>query len=598
MIAGDLDGDAPTGRGRWRQPASLKGRMALLLGLVLIPPLLYSVYQTGSAYLAEAHEQERKAASLLDIVVAYQREVLDGTRNLLDTLVRDSSLQNDEASCNAALAAVAKQNPIYLSLAILDATGEIRCSSRPESVGVSLADRAYFRELAGGRDFVVSERLISRFNQRETIVVAEAVRNGVGGALESVVAVGLDLAVFTRAMRGIDLPDGTAVHIFDAEGMIVGGELADAGEKPDLAPAMADLRALATSPREVVELTSRDGVERLFVSAPVAEGALFAVVGFAAPPRWDWLDSKLLIGILSPTVMLALAVLAIWIASDYLVNRHIRKLVAATRAYGRGHGPIMPDTKGAPEELKELAGSFAEMAARIEHREQELRSSLEQKDLMLREIHHRVKNNLQIVTSLLRLRARSAASIEARRVMDEAQVRIRALALVHRHLYEQPAAESLRVDTFVEDLLDFLAALGTGDDRGIAFRTNLAPVEIASDQAIALALFVTEAVGNAQLHGFPGAHHAPEVRIDFTVEGDCATLVVADNGVGAGQGREDRAQALEGMGLRLMRMLAGQLGGECVIEHQAGTTVRLTFPLHDFDVFESSSEGTFEPADG
>ena len=132
MIAGDLDGDAPTGRGRWRQPASLKGRMALLLGLVLIPPLLYSVYQTGSAYLAEAHEQERKAASLLDIVVAYQREVLDGTRNLLDTLVRDSSLQNDEASCNAALAAVAKQNPIYRSLAILDATGEIRCSSRPE----------------------------------------------------------------------------------------------------------------------------------------------------------------------------------------------------------------------------------------------------------------------------------------------------------------------------------------------------------------------------------------------------------------------------------------------------------------------------------
>ncbi|MEZ5862491.1 MAG: histidine kinase dimerization/phosphoacceptor domain -containing protein, partial [Geminicoccaceae bacterium] len=392
------------------------------------------------------------------------------------------------------------------------AAGLVRCGSEPASVGVSLADRTYFKELVAGRDMVVSERIIGRLRQRETIVLAEAVRERPGGALESAVAVGLDLTVFTRTMRGMDLPDGTALYIFDAEGTIVGTEVDASVERLGSAPSKTYLRALATSPREVVQLTSRDGVERLFVSAPVAEGALFAVVGFAAPPRWDWLDGKLLIGILSPTVMLALAVLAIWIASDYLVNRHIRKLVAATRAYGRGHGPIMPDTRGAPEELKELAGSFAEMAARIEHREQELRSSLEQKDLMLREIHHRVKNNLQIVTSLLRLRARSAASIEARRVMDEAQVRIRALALVHRHLYEQPAAESLRIDTFVEDLLDFLVELGTGDDRGITFRTDLAPVEIASSQAIALALFVTEAVGNAQLHGVPGTHRAPEVR--------------------------------------------------------------------------------------
>ncbi len=570
--------------------------MALLLGLVLIPPLLYSLYQTGSAYLADEQEQARKAASLLDVVVAYQREVLDGTRGLLDTLAEDRSLQAGGPTCNKTLADVTQQNPIYLSVVILDATGLIRCSSRNDSVGISLADRGYFKELVQGEDMVVSERIIGRVGQRETIVMAEAVRDATG-VLESVIAVGLDLAVFTRTMRGMDLPNGTAVHIFDAEGTIVGTEQDESLERLGSAPSRIDLHALAGSPREVVMLAGRDNAQRLFISAPIAEGALFAVVGFAAPPRWDWLDRKLLIGVLSPTVMLALAVLAIWIASDYLVNRHIRTLVAATRAYGRGRGPLQPDTRGAPEELKELAGSFAEMAARIEHRERELRSSLEQKDMMLREIHHRVKNNLQIVTSLLRLRARSAASVEARRVMDEAQVRIRALALVHRHLYEQPAAESLQIDTFVEDLLDFLVELGTGDDRGIAFQTNLAPVEIASSQAIALALFVTEAVGNAQLHGFPGAHSAPEVRIDFAVDGDEATLEVKDNGVGFAVDGTDETDGPGGMGLRLMQMLAGQLGGQCVVEHQAGTTVGLTFPLLKSDAKEPSSEGTFDAAD-
>lgn len=569
--------------------------MALLLGLVLIPPLVYSIFQTATAYLSEGQEQATKAASLLDVVVAYQRQVLDGTQNLLDTLKHDPHVQAGGTACNDALADVTDQNPIYFSAFKLDDAGIVRCASRPASLGVSVADRGYFQELERGLDLVVSERLTARIDQRQTIVMAEAIREREGRALEAAIAVALDLAVFTRTMRGIELPNGTAVHIFDAAGMIVGAEVDDSPARLGSAPTEPNLRQLASSPREVVQLAGRDGVQRLFISAPIAKGALFALVGFAAPPPWDWLDRKLMIGVLSPTIMLALAVLAIWIASDYLVNRHIRALVAATRSYGRGRGPLLVDTEGAPRELKALAGSFASMAARIEHREQELRSSLEQKDLMLREIHHRVKNNLQIVTSLLRLRARSAASSEARRVMDEAQMRIRALALVHRHLYEQPTTESVRIDTFVEELLDFLAELGTGDGRNIAFSTNLAPVEVASDQAIALALFVTEAVGNAQLHGFPGTHAAPQVRIDFAVEGGNAVLEVKDNGVGAGgvgTGMAPDGSTVEGMGLRLMRMLAAQVGGACTFEQDKGTTVRLTFPLQFSDEMKSSDEGT------
>ena len=594
MIGADDPGASAGGRARrWRQPASLKGRMALLLGLVLIPPLIYSLFQTGSAYWAEGQEQATKAASLLDVVVAYQREVVDGARSLLDTLGKDTHLETGGTACDRALADVVEQNPVYLSVSVVDAGGIVRCGSQPAAHGISIADRGYFQELVAGRDMVVSKRLIARIGQRETIVMAEAVRRPPEGALQSAIVVALDLASFTRTMRGIDLPKGTAVHIFGAEGKIVGAELDDGAQRLGSAPMESDLRSLARSPREVAQLAGRDGVQRLFISAPIVEGALFAVVGFLAPPPWDWLDRKLLIGVLSPTIMLALAVLAIWIASDYLVNRHIRALVAATRSYGRGLGMRVPDMAGAPLELRALARSFTDMAARIEHREQELRSSLEQKDMMLREIHHRVKNNLQIVISLLRLRARTAGDGEARQVMDEVQVRIRALALVHRHLYEQPTAETVRIDVFVEELLDFLVELGTGDGRHVALCTDLAPVEVVSDQAIALALFVTEAVGNAQLHGFRGTRAEPEVRVTFTVEDDHAFLEVRDNGIGA-----DAAQGFEpaeGMGIRLMRMLAMQLGGSCSFAYEGGTIVRLSFPLHDFHGMAFSHEGTPDP---
>ncbi len=570
--------------------------MALLLGLVLIPPLLYSIFQTGSAYWIEGKEQATKAASLLDVVVAYQRQVVEGTRSLLDTLSRDAHLQAGGAACDQALAEVVEQNPIYLSVAVVDAAGIVRCGSRPEARGISLADRGYFQELVAGGDMVVSKRLIARIGRSETIVMAEAIRPREGGTLRSAIVVALDLANFTRTMRGIPLPEGTAVHIFDAAGKVVGAELDDGAQRLGSAPTEADLQILTQSPREVVQLPGRDGVARLFISAPIVEGALFAVVGFPAPPPWDWLDRKLLMGVLSPTIMLALAVLAIWIASDYLVNRHIRALVSATRSYGRGLGMRVPDMAGAPLELRALARSFTDMAARIEHREQELRSSLEQKDMMLREIHHRVKNNLQIVISLLRLRARTATSGEARQVMDEVQVRIRALALVHRHLYEQPTAETVRIDVFVEELLDFLAELGTGDGRHVALSTGLAPIEVASDQAIALALFVTEAVGNAQLHGFRGVHADPEVRVTFSIEGDHAVLEVRDNGIGAGAG--PGLEPSFGMGVRLMRMLADQLGGTCSFEQGTGTIVRLRFPLHDFARVAFSDEGTPGPVAG
>jgi two-component sensor histidine kinase len=325
-------------------------------------------------------------------------------------------------------------------------------------------------------------------------------------------------------------------------------------------------------------------------------------------PRWTWLGRELVLGLLVPVLTLALAVIAIWIATDYLVNRHVQALAAAARDYaaarhagggGGGHAG-WPALSDAPAELRDLAAVLADTTGELGAREAELEASLRHKELLLREVHHRVRNNLQVVTSLLNLRAQAAAAASpaARDALIEAQARVKALALVHRDLYEgdEPGAVELR--SLLGELCALLEDTVSGRLTGaaaavdVAVRVELAPARVAVDRAVPVALFLTEALSNALRHAFPGdgSGGTVSVRLVRDEAAGTAALTVEDDGIGLGSlplgaGRVDgpgRAAA-GGLGMTLMRMLAGQAGGPAPLgparEDGTGTRVGLDFPL-------------------
>jgi len=207
-----------------------------------------------------------------------------------------------------------------------------------------------------------------------------------------------------------------------------------------------------------------------------------------------------------------------------------------------------------------------------------LTQSLAYQELLLKEVHHRVKNNLQIITSLINLQMRAVDDPQAVKVLGDAQARINALALVHRSLYEAGDFAIINLKPFFEELCSLTHAATGGEERGLTLVTDIAPARLGAERCIPLALFVTEAMTNAYKHAFEGRKSG---TLTITVEAQPAgslTASIADDGVGAHAAPEP---GRKGVGGALFDAFARQLGGsaETRVEAQGGHGVSMTFPL-------------------
>jgi two-component sensor histidine kinase len=202
---------------------------------------------------------------------------------------------------------------------------------------------------------------------------------------------------------------------------------------------------------------------------------------------------------------------------------------------------------------------------------------------MLREIHHRVMNNLQMISSLLRLQASRIRSLRMRRVFAAAQNRVQTMAALHHHLYERTNWAQVDFEAFLNDLVRQLS-LERGPDGTPAVRFDVsAPVlAVGPDVAVPVGLVVTEAVTNAVTHAFAGIPD-PRVTIRASHVDDSFVMSIDDNGTGIAPDNAQTA-AREGLGFTLLRGLAMQLGGNISVSPHAGggTRVLLTCPGSQF----------------
>ena len=197
---------------------------------------------------------------------------------------------------------------------------------------------------------------------------------------------------------------------------------------------------------------------------------------------------------------------------------------------------------------------------------------------VIREIHHRVKNNLQIVYSLLDLQVGRLSSVEAREALVATRVRISALALLHRHLYDDHDFHSVEMRPFIEELCAHLNTMeeGPSPDR-IVFEVSVDDGRLISDQAVGLGQIITEAALNARQHAFPG-DRTGTIRISLKMSDGEAVLIVADNGLGLATPSLDAPMgASAGVGSALINSFAKQIGGSAVITNGDGAVVTVRF---------------------
>lgn len=210
--------------------------------------------------------------------------------------------------------------------------------------------------------------------------------------------------------------------------------------------------------------------------------------------------------------------------------------------------------------------------------EAQLHASLQEKEVLLKEVHHRVKNNLQVVASLLDMQADSIEDLSIRTLFEASQQRIQSIALIHESLYQSgDVVAHVRAADYLSQLGQqlFEAYRPPGDH--LTLRVQTEPMWLAVPTALPCGLLVTELVTNSFKHAFPdGLVGEIHMTLRQDPPGTCV-LTVGDTGVGLPDGLDVRAS--ESLGWQLVRLLTEQLGGTIELEGHGGTTVTITFPL-------------------
>ena len=225
----------------------------------------------------------------------------------------------------------------------------------------------------------------------------------------------------------------------------------------------------------------------------------------------------------------------------------------------------------------QLHSALQEELARRQELTAQLSLSLQQKEALLREIHHRVKNNLQVIASLLGLQAQYIQDPRALAVFQESQARVRAMGLIHERLYASGDLARLDVASYVREMASQLIAASCVHPHAVELEVDASEVWLGIDTAVPCGLIINELVSNALKHAFPAEFkgHA-RVTLRMWQEGDRVLLTVSDNGVGLPTDLDYRHT--DTLGLQLVMILTRQLGGTIDLVRQPGTNFHIAFP--------------------
>ncbi|MBU4434299.1 MAG: sensor histidine kinase [Alphaproteobacteria bacterium] len=543
---------------------SIRVRLAAALFVALLPVLVLGGLQSVFAFRAEAELRQQALERAASRSAAIARTRIESAGVLLQTLGPGSV----GLECAQRLADIRARLPGYANLIRFDARGRVACAAGTTPSDPGRATRPWFRALAAGAPLVVASAPGAVY-ATEPAVLAAVRPDDVDGRFDGAMVAVLTLRSLRLETTSRFMPDGAEIALADSRGDVFAATEASAfGALP------LGWRAKAAERGAVLwSGKDRQGRERAFSAAPLIEGGVFVLLSAPSPGllSWAWINpiSRLVL----PLLAFFLALGAVLYATERAVIRWIIYLQRVAAIYARGRFTVRPlQAERAPPEIRELAATLDDMAGAIVARDASLMDSLAEKDALMREIHHRVKNNLQIITSLLNMQQRALTDPAAKAAMNDTRQRITALAQIYRALYQGPDLKRVDLRPFLEELTALLLAGDASPGGAVRTEVHADPLVIDPDRLAPIALFAVEAITNAQKHAF--GERGGLLSVSFAVHGGEAELSIGDNGPGAVEGRT------LGVGRTLMNAFARQLRGKVTFETSpsGGLLVRLIFP--------------------
>lgn len=570
---------SPRGPSRRRFTEMLGFRLGFVLSMALLPVGLLAVLQARSL-MTEARARS-EAALVGETLRATQPELRlirqgQGAAEALASVapILVPAATSDPAGCDSVMAKAVASSDIYSYAAFLALDGRVLCAS----------DRAVMPPVDAGRIASLDLPLIpTRTGAGEDAAGLAAVHPAfaadgrpVGFTLINMPHTRLRAAAATMAAH----KDNFALILFDTNGRILSANR-QSGEATALLPANRSLVSLTAGDAFTFTGDDTSGTERSFAVMKFADAGLFALGSWPTTPTTVSIFRNLP-AVVFPLLMWAACLIAAWLAAENLVTTHIRRLRRAIMGFSDGRRRVEKlDMRHAPREIREVAEAFEQMTDTILHDEAELEDSLHQKEVLLREVHHRVKNNLQLIASIMSMQMRKTQSSEAKSLMRGLQERVISLATIHKGLYQTTGEADIRANELFPEIVRQVVKLAAGPERRFDVKETFDEVHLTPDQAVPLALLMTEAITNALKYGQPGAERA---RSDLSIslrhaEPGFVELGVGNSSAGPEDGAADGAEGT-GLGTQLIDAFVRQLNGTIERRHEDGRYVLVVrFPL-------------------
>lgn len=547
---------------------SLRGRLMTILFVALAPVLVLSVLTTLSRIRAEGAEEKRELEREATVLSGEYASFFDRSFQVLSLLSRQPEVTGPALErCPATLGEARAAFSDFTNIALAGPDGMIRCSATDTGALSNVAGMDWFKRANASKKPVVGGMTMPV--SRETVLVA-AIPIGLGSAYSGgVLFVSIGQSYLARLHDVAMIPRATELYLLAADGRpLLGRNL--------LAAPLPSRDTLSEALARAGQVHEKEG--RMYVASPLHGGEVVGLLARAPEPFRLARLLALLSQIALPVVLTAAALVIVWVTAERIIVRWIRHLRAVAISYRRGNMNVRTrDIEKAPRELAQLGHTLDQMADAIVDREARLVETLKQREELLREIHHRVKNNLQIITSLINLQLRSVTSEQERMMVRDIQARVDALALVYRSAYGSQQLALIDLRELLPALVDQTARYFHGEHPEVDVATACEEVYLPIDDAIPFAQLVTEGVVNAIRHAFP-PQTPGKVSVEVSrVDDEMARLSVRDDGVGLPPDLAKRPMH-QRTGHALIIAFAKQMGGSAEFKSDGGTEVIALFP--------------------
>ena len=538
---------------------SLRGRLAALIGLAFLPAGVVAM-QSGLSSVAERQSVLQQSIGAEEaLVIGEVRQEMTQVREMARSLAANADLFAAERSaCRNILVQMASRFPEEALLNLIDSDGRSVCSNRREMIG-EIADGPLLRRVQSTGVAAIGIVRSPRFDSQQIFAAVTPV--DVGGERWFVGAARLVAPVIARAEELSARREGFFV-LSDADGRILARYGAPLRRSEEQA-----LERVLSGGANTWSSSSFPLAGDWAVIAPLQPNSIYLLRGWRPEPA-TWLErGEFAFALLFPLLLWIAAVAAVWWAVEAFVARPLSTLEDLARAYARGQTTAGEELllRGAPTEIASLRRTMAAMAKTLGGRELRLAEALREEQALLHEVHHRVKNNLQMMASILSIQSRLAMDESEARGLLRANERVHILAIAHAHIYESGEVHDVALH---EMALEVARTLIGSRAAPVRLTTELEPAQARADEAVAFAFLIGEAMSIA-IEGVSGKIDA-EIKLSLRTTDDNGRLlrVVAYDA--------DAATAPAPAALRLIEAFARQLNA--TLNAREAGLVEIAFP--------------------